>query len=94
MLVYQAVYFLVKSCEQPVCVNVRRITPFYFLQFREKPVDIEIGVATDFFPFFREVQWVRLCCHSTDLGEVVRGVGYKVATYEAVFLIYLKNIID
>ena len=85
MLVYQGVYFFVKSCERLVCVIGRKITPFHFLQFREKPVSIEIGVATDFFPFFRVVQWVRLSCHNTDLGEVVRGVGYNVATYEAVF---------
>ena len=85
MLVYQAVYFLVKSCEKPVCVIVRRITPFYFLQFREKPVSIETGVVTVFFPLFRVVQWIRMSCHNTDLGEVVRGVGYDVATYEAVF---------
>ena len=85
MLVYQAVYFLVKSCERLVCVIVRRITPFYFLQFREKPVSIETGVVTDFFPLFRVVQWIRMSCHNTDLGEVVRGVGYNVATYGAVF---------
>ena len=85
MLVYQAVYFLVKSCERLVCVIVRRITPFYFLQFREKPVSIETGVVTVFFPLFRVVQWIRMSCHNTDLGEVVPGVGYDVATYEAVF---------
>ena len=48
MLVYQAIYFFVKNCERLVCVIVRRITPFYFLQFREKPVSIETGVVTDF----------------------------------------------
>ena len=85
MVVYQAVYFLVKSCERLVCVIVRGITPFYFLQFREKPVSIETGVVTDFFPLFRVVQWIRMSCHNTDLGEVVPGVGYDVATYEAVF---------
>ena len=85
MLVYQAIYFLVKSCERLVCVIVRRIAPFYFLQFREKPVSIETGVVTDFFPLFRVVQWIRMSCHNTDLGEVVPGVGYDVATYEAVF---------
>ena len=85
MLVYQAVYFFVKSCERLVCVIVRRITSFYFLQFREKPISIETGVVTDFFPLRRVVQWVCMSCHNTDLGEVVRGVGYNVATYEAVF---------
>ena len=85
MLVYQAVYFFVKSCERLVCVIVRRITPFYFLQFREKPVSIETGVVTDFFPLFRVVQWIRMTCHNTDLSEVVRGLSYNVATYEAVF---------
>ena len=85
MLVYQAVYFFVKSCERLVCVIVRRITPFYFLQSREKPVSIETGVVTDFFPLFRVVQWIRMTCHNTDLSEVVRGLSYNVATYEAVF---------
>ena len=28
-----------------------------------------------------------MSCHNTDLDEVVCGVGYNVATYEAVFLI-------
>ena len=85
MLVYQAGYFFVKSCERLVCVIVRRITPFYFLQFREKPVSIETGVVTNSFPLFRVVQRIRMSCHNTDLGEVVHGVGYNVATYEAVF---------
>ena len=85
MLVYQAVYFLVKSCERLVCVIVRRSTPFYFLQLREKPVSIETGLVTDFFPLFRVVQWIRMTCHNTDLSEVVHGLSYNVATYEAVF---------
>ena len=46
------------------------------------------------FPLFRVVEWVRLCCHNADLGEMVRGVGYNVTTYSMRLFSKLFEIID
>ena len=94
MLVYQGVYFFVKSCEPLVCVIGRKITPFHFLQFREKPVSIEIGVATDFFSFLSRSSMGKVVLPQYRPGWSGLWCRLQGCHIWGCFLNYLKNIID
>ena len=77
-------FFFVKSCERLVCVIVRQITPLYFLQFREKPVSIEIGVAMDFFLCFDRASDIsrKKSKISRDFQGQIRG---KIGRFRGIF---------
>ena len=76
-------FILVKSCEGLVNIIIGKIRVLDFLQLRKKHVSIKIGVITHFFSLL--VNCARVSCDNTNLSEMVRGVSYNVATYEAVF---------